>query len=66
MEKERLGRELEEKEMAERIKKLKEEFGDTENQWEQDKTEMQKLVKQDKKKPAAKARARGGGAGQRA
>lgn len=48
MEKERLGREKEEQEKAERAKKLKEEFGDTGSQWEKDKTEMQKLVKQDK------------------
>lgn len=72
MEKERLGREKEEKEKAERAKKLKEEFGDTNNQWEKDKSEIQKLVKQDKVKDAesrpqgqaqgkAQGQARGGG-----
>lgn len=52
MEKERLGREKEEQEKAERAKKLREEFGDPNNQWEQDKTDMQKLARQDKNQGA--------------
>lgn len=52
MEKERLAREKEEQEKAERARKLKEEFGDPNNQWEQDKTNMQNLAKQDKEKEA--------------
>lgn len=67
MEKERLGREKEEQEKAERAKKLKEEFGDPNNQWEQDKTEMQKLAKQDQIKDTdSRPRARDGSGGQRA
>jgi mannan polymerase II complex ANP1 subunit len=52
MEKERLAREKEEQEKAERAKKLREEFGDRNNQWEQDKSDMQKLTKQDGDKVA--------------
>ena len=56
MEKERLGREKEEQEKAERAKRLKEEFSDPNNQWEQDKTKLQELAKQDKSKDAASHR----------
>lgn len=52
MEKERLAREKEEQEKAERARKLKEEFGDPNNQWEQDKTDMKKLAQQDDRKAA--------------
>ena len=55
MEKERLAREKEEQDKAERAKKLKEEFGDANNQWEKDKTEMENLAKQGKDNSNAKA-----------
>lgn len=50
MEKERIAREQEEKEKAEKAKKMKESFGDATSQWEKDKTGMQNLAQQDKKK----------------
>lgn len=52
MEKERLAREKEEQEKVERARKLKEEFGDPNNQWEQDKTNIQNLAREDKEKEA--------------
>ena len=60
MEKERLGREKAEQEKVEHAKKLKEEFGDPNKQWEQDKTEMQKLIKQGKKEAESRPRAGSG------
>lgn len=48
MEKERLAREKEEQEKAEKVKKLKEEFGDANNQWEKDKSEMENLAQEKK------------------
>lgn len=52
MEQERLAREQEEKEQAERLKKMKESFSDTTGQWEKDKTQLQSLALQEKKKEA--------------
>lgn len=54
MERERLVREQEEKEKAEKAQKMKESFGDPSSQWEKDKTEMQNLALQEKKKQASK------------
>ena len=50
MEKERVAKEAEEKEKAEKEKKIKEQFGDTNSQWEKDKTEIQNLAKEESKK----------------
>ncbi|KAK3323544.1 mannan polymerase II complex ANP1 subunit [Cercophora scortea] len=50
MEQEKLAREAEEKEKAEKAKKMKESFGDATSQWEKDKTEMQNIALQEKKK----------------
>jgi mannan polymerase II complex ANP1 subunit len=50
MEQERLAREKEEEEKADKAKKIKEQFGDANSQWEKDKTDMQNLVTQQKKK----------------
>ena len=52
MEQEKLLREQEEKQKAEKVKKLKESFDDTSSQWEKDKTEMQNIALQEKKKQA--------------
>lgn len=49
MEQERLAKEAEEKARAEREKKIKDAFDDTNTQWEQDKSEMQKIAKEAKK-----------------
>jgi mannan polymerase II complex ANP1 subunit len=57
MKREQLAREQAEKEKAEKAKKLKESFGDTTGQWEQDKTAMQNIAVQEKKKEAAAAAA---------
>lgn len=54
MEQERIAREQEEKENAEKQKKIKEQFGDTNGQWEKDKTEMQNLALKDKTEKASK------------
>lgn len=53
MEQERLAREQEEKEKAEKLKEIKEQFGDTNSQWEKDKTEMQNIALKDKTEKAA-------------
>ncbi|KAI5861657.1 glycosyltransferase family 62 protein [Durotheca rogersii] len=50
MEQERLAREAEEKARQEREKKIKEEFGDANSQWEKDKSEIQNLAKQQAQK----------------
>ncbi|KAK3318570.1 mannan polymerase II complex ANP1 subunit [Apodospora peruviana] len=50
MEQERLAREQEEKEKAEKAKKMKESFSDATSQWEKDKTDMQNIALQEKKK----------------
>ncbi|KAI4165369.1 MAG: hypothetical protein LQ342_000777 [Letrouitia transgressa] len=47
MKTERENREREEKERAERTKKIKEEFNDPNSQWEKDKTELEKISKND-------------------
>jgi mannan polymerase II complex ANP1 subunit len=49
MERERLARETEEKEKAERAQKMKDAFGDTNGQWEKDKAAMQDMALDDKK-----------------
>ena len=48
MEQERLARESEEKERAERMKKIKEQFTDPNSQWEKDKTDIQNMAMQEK------------------
>ena len=48
MEQERLAKEAEEKEKAEREKKIKDAFDDTNTQWQKDKTEIQNLAKEAK------------------
>jgi mannan polymerase II complex ANP1 subunit len=53
MEREKIAREQEEKEKAEKARKMKENFGDTTSQWEKDKTAMQDIALQEKKKEAA-------------
>lgn len=50
MEQERLARESEEKERAERMKKIKEQFTDPNSQWEKDKTDIQNMAMQEKTK----------------
>lgn len=50
MEQERIARENEEKERAERMKKIKEQFTDPNSQWEKDKTDIQNLAMQEKAK----------------
>jgi mannan polymerase II complex ANP1 subunit len=47
MEKERRAHEKEEQAKADKVKKIKEEFGDTNGQWEKDKTDMKKLMAND-------------------
>ncbi|SPO02635.1 probable ANP1 protein [Cephalotrichum gorgonifer] len=64
MEQERLGREKAEQMKVEWAKKLKEEFGDPNIQWEQDKTGMQQLANQDKHKAADSAPRPAGAGGQ--
>ncbi|KAI1307810.1 Anp1-domain-containing protein [Xylaria venustula] len=46
MEQERLAKEAEEQEKADKEKKIKEQFSDTNSQWEEDKSEIQKIAKQ--------------------
>lgn len=59
MEQERLAKEAEEREKAEREKKIKDAFDDTNTQWAKDKSEMQDIAKeankgaQDSKAPNA-------------
>jgi mannan polymerase II complex ANP1 subunit len=48
MEQERLARESEEQERAERMKKIKEQFADPNSQWEKDKTDIQNMAMQEK------------------
>jgi mannan polymerase II complex ANP1 subunit len=50
MEQERLAREAEEKEKVERAKKIKEQYVDTNAQWEKDKNDFQDLAMQEKAK----------------
>lgn len=50
MEQERLIRENEEKEKAERAKKIKEQFDDPNSQWEKDKTDIQSMAMVEKAK----------------
>ena len=50
MEQERLIRENEEKEKAERAKKIKEQFVDPNSQWERDKTDIQSMAMLEKAK----------------
>lgn len=44
MEQERLQKEKEEKENAEKARQIKEQFGDTNGQWEKDKSGMESLA----------------------
>jgi mannan polymerase II complex ANP1 subunit len=53
MEREKLAQEQAEKEKAEKVMKLKESFSDATGQWEKDKSELQKITLQEKKKEAA-------------
>ncbi|KAK6953928.1 hypothetical protein Daesc_003890 [Daldinia eschscholtzii] len=55
MEAERLAKEAEEKEKQEREKKVKEQFSDTNAQWEQDKTQIQNLAKEAQKEREAES-----------
>lgn len=48
MEQEKLARETEEKEKAEKARKMKESFGDTMSQWEKDKTAIQDMALKEK------------------
>lgn len=56
MEQERLAREVADKEQAEKTKKMKESFGDATSQWEKDKSEMQNIALQEKKKQPAEVK----------
>ncbi|KAL7629685.1 Mannan polymerase II complex anp1 subunit [Parahypoxylon ruwenzoriense] len=60
MEQERLAKEAEEKERQDREKKIKEQFGDTNGQWEQDKSEIQNLAKQQTLKEQEESESRKG------
>lgn len=57
MEKERIAHEEEEKERAERMKKIKEQFTDPNSQWEKDKTDIQNEAMREKAREKAKAEA---------
>jgi mannan polymerase II complex ANP1 subunit len=59
MEQDRLRREQEEKDKAEKAKKIKEQFGDPNSQWEKDKSELQNLAAQDKSSKGDEAPADG-------
>jgi mannan polymerase II complex ANP1 subunit len=62
MEKERRAHEKEEKAKADKVKKIKEEFGDTNSQWEKDKTDMKNLMAHNKaRKGGQRAGLKGGG-----
>ena len=52
MEQERLAKEQEDIEKAEKTKKMKESFGDTTSQWELDKTDMQNIALKEERKKA--------------
>lgn len=55
MEKERLAREAEEQERAERMQKIKDQFEDPNSQWEQDKTDIQnEAIREQQAKEASK------------
>lgn len=49
MEQERQAREQEEKDRVERMKKIKDQFADPNNQWEKDKTDIQNEAMKEKK-----------------
>jgi mannan polymerase II complex ANP1 subunit len=55
MEQERIALENEEKERAERMKKIKEQFTDPNSQWEKDKTDIQNMAMEEKTKEQAAA-----------
>jgi len=57
MKREQLAQEQAEKEKAEKALKLKESFGDATGQWEKDKSELQNIAVQEKKKDSAAAAA---------
>ena len=46
MEQERIARESEEKERADKAKKIKEQFDDPNKQWEKDKTDLENLARE--------------------
>jgi mannan polymerase II complex ANP1 subunit len=48
MEQERIRRETEDKEWAERLKKIKEQYQDTSDQWEKDKADIHQLAMKEK------------------
>ncbi|KAH0559257.1 hypothetical protein GP486_004229 [Trichoglossum hirsutum] len=48
MEQERVRRETEEKEWVERLKKIKEQYTDTSDQWEKDKADIHNLAMKEK------------------
>ena len=56
MKREQLAQEQAEKEKAEKAQKLKESFGDATGQWEKDKSELQNIAVQEKKKDSAAAK----------
>ena len=53
MEQERIARESEEMERAERMKKIKEQFTDPNSQWEKDKSDIQNIAMLEKAKEQA-------------
>lgn len=55
MEQERIARENEEKERAERMKKIKEQFTDPNSQWEKDKSDIQNIAMSEKAKEQAES-----------
>jgi mannan polymerase II complex ANP1 subunit len=65
MERERIAREKDEQAKAEKAKKIKETFGETNSQWEKDKSDMQHLASKEKVSERRKAgsRPRPGGIG---
>jgi mannan polymerase II complex ANP1 subunit len=55
MEQERIARENEEKEKAERMKKIKDQFVDPNTQWEKDKSDIQKMAEKAKEAQVVEA-----------
>lgn len=55
MERERLAREEEEKEKAEKVRRIQEQFVDANSQWEKDKSEMQNMALEEKQSKGEKA-----------
>ncbi len=59
MEQERIARENEEKEKAEKAQKLKDAFGDANGQWEKDKAALQDMALDEKKSGAGDGSSKG-------